>query len=299
MYESEFVKRARPETLRGYRYSFTTFSKLVPEMSIDHISPTVITKFFKILQERKRLVGKGVVKTGVKKSTIASYWTKLNVFFDWLVNKRHIIKNPFDELPYPVPSYDNKKYLHKEEIEKIFTAIFLSRTNDLLLFKRNLVLFHLLLFCGLRKEELLHLQVRDVDLERKLLTIRAETSKSGASRQIPIHSTTYLHLVDYLQERKKHTTPFLIISTGRDDKLSYHGLKHLVEKMKQLSGVSFHLHQFRHTFAMNFLKSTGNIFKLKTLLGHKSILATTVYLRCMPPEELRRDIESVNIDTFM
>src|SRR6266536_6420084 len=67
MYESEFVKKARPETLLGYRYAFRTFNKLLPECSLETLLPSEIVRFFKILQERKRVVGKGIIKVGIKR----------------------------------------------------------------------------------------------------------------------------------------------------------------------------------------------------------------------------------------
>jgi site-specific recombinase XerD len=299
IYEAEFVKRVRPTTLHGYKYTFKTFTRLMPGLSLDLITSETMTHFFKLLQERKRIVGKGIVKTGIKNSTAASYWCKLNAFFSWLSIKGHLNNNPFTKMNYPKPSYENKQYLKKEEIERILTAIHITHGKNMLLFKRNLVIFYLLLYCGLRKEELLLLQVRDIDFERKTVTIRGDTSKSGRTRLIPLHSTTLMHMKDYLSERKDSRTPRLILSTQREHGLSETGLKHLVLKIRRISGIPFHLHQFRHTFAVNFLRATNNIFKLKLLLGHQDINVTMLYLRCLPTNELRGDIETLSIDTFM
>jgi len=271
----------------------------MPGTTLENLTSETVVTFFKILQERKRLIGKGILKTGIKKSTVSSYWNKLNCFFKWLVSKHYLEVSPFATLKYPSPSYDDKKFLKKEEIEKIITAIHTYHDNNLLILKRNLVIFYLLLFCGLRREELMLLQIRDVDFERKVLTVRGDTSKSGKSRQLPLHSQLLLYLKDYINERRKYTTPYLIVSSQRDEKLSYDGLKHLVEKVSNCSGIPFHLHQFRHTFAINFLNTNNNIAKLRQLLGHKSISMTLVYLRCLPVDELRSDIECMSVDNLI
>jgi integrase/recombinase XerD len=143
------------------------------------------------------------------------------------------------------------------------------------------------------------LQIRDIDFERKILTVRAETSKSKTTRQIPLHSTTIMYLKDYLVARKHYTTPYLIVSSSQDEKLTNDGLKHVIQVLRNSSGVSFHVHQLRHTFAVNFLKSSNNIAKLKQLLGHKNISMTMIYLRCLPVDELRGDIETMSIDSFI
>lgn len=299
IYEAEFVKRVRPATLDGYKYTFATFTRLMPGLSLELISSNTMTQFFRLLQERKRIVGNGIIKTGIKNSTAASYWCKLNAFFSWLSVKGYISESPFTDMSYPKPSYEDKQYLKKEEIERILTAIHSTHTENMLFFKRNLIVFYLLLFCGLRKEELLLLQIRDIDFERKTVTIRGATSKSGRTRLIPLHSATMMHLKDYLKERKDFKTPRLIVSSVRDNGLSENGLDHLVANIRRISGIRFHLHQFRHTFAVNFLKATNNIFKLKLLLGHEDIRVTMLYLRCLPSDELRGDIETLSIDTFI
>jgi len=299
VYEYEFVKRARKDTLRGYISTFNLFLKLCPSITLETLSSGTIVSFFKILHERKKLFAKGTVKIGVKKSTLATYWSKLNTFFKWLQSKQYITENPFATLQYPTPSFDDKQFLRKEEIEKIITAIHTHHDNNLFILKRNLVLFYILLFCGLRREEVMLLQVRDIDFEKKILTVRSETSKSGRSRQLPLHSTCIMHLKDYLNARKDYTTPNLLVSSKRDEPLTYAGLKHLIERIKTASGVTFHVHQFRHTFAVNFLKNSRDIAKLKQLMGHKSIAMTLSYLRCLPTDELRADIETMSIDNLM
>jgi integrase len=272
--------------------------KIQPEASLDSLAPSMVIQFFKILDQRKRLVGRGVIKTGIRKSTVATYWSKLNSFFEWLKIKGYIQNNPFNELPYPTPVYEDKKFLKKEEIEKILTAI-LTKSDSILLLKRNLVIFHILLFCGLRREELILLQVRDIDFDRKMLTVRAETSKVKRTRYIPLHSQLIMYLKDYLQERRKYTTSLLLVSATKDKELCIGGLKHLVKKLIVNSGVHFHLHQFRHTFAVNFLMTSNNIAKLKQLLGHTDINMTIQYLRCLPTTEIRGDIENMSIDNLI
>jgi len=298
MHECEYVRMRRQETLKGYKISFSTFLKLVPGVTVQLLTPLTLTNYFKILHERKRIVGKGEIKSGIKKSTLASHWNKLSAFFSWLVAKKYMESNPFDEMQHPTPIYEDKKFLKKEEIEKILAAIH-SHSSTLLLVKRNLVIFYLLLFCGLRKEELMLLQIRDIDFERKVLTIRADISKSAHTRQLPLHSTVLLYLKDYLKERKDYTTQYLIVSSSRDDKFSFDGLRHLINKLRLYSGVRFHLHQFRHTFAVNFLKSSNNLVTLKHLLGHKDIKMTMVYLRCLPTDGMRDDVENMSIDSFI
>lgn len=295
--ECEFSRKLRPETLRGYTQTFTTFCKILPGITADGLTPSVITQFLKMLNERKRIVGH-TVKIGIRKSTVATYWSKLNNFFEWLKIRKYINENPFSLMAYPAPVYEDKKFLRKDEIERIIAAIYIHYNGNQLLLKRNLVIIHILLFCGLRREELLLLKIRDIDIEGKVLTIRAENSKIPRTRYIPLHSQVVRHLKYYLPIRKHLTTPYLIVSNNRDDRFSHDGMKHLVRTLNNHSQVRFHMHQFRHTFAVNFLKSSNNIAKLKQLMGHRDIRMTMVYLRCLPTDAIRGDIENMTIDTM-
>ena len=64
------------------------------------------------------------------------------------------------------------------------------------------------------------------------------------------------------------------------------GLKHLVEHVKRLSGVNFHVHQFRHTFAVSHVAAwyaegrdvNALLPTLSTYLGHISVENTRLYL---------------------
>ena len=154
----------------------------------------------------------------------------------------------------------------------------------------------LLLFCGLRRGELISLQVRDIDLESRKILIKKETSKSNMNRTLPIHSILFMHLKDYLQERKKLglTTGFLFVSRNGDQKLTEHGLKHWVKNLRKKSGVRFHLHQFRHTFACKLADVNVSALKIQKLMGHSDIRMTMKYTRSLRPEDMEEDIGKIS-----
>ncbi len=63
-------------------------------------------------------------------------------------------------------------------------------------------LFGLLSVSGLRLGEARHLELRDVDLEKAVLTIRH--AKFGKTRLVPLHTSTYKVLADYIARRQRH-----------------------------------------------------------------------------------------------
>jgi len=272
----------------------------MPEITFaEQLSVSVMNQFFKKLQVRERVVGKDTKKVGVKDSTIRTYWSKLNSFFVWLSETKVIEENPLSKIQPPEPVYDDLKALSKNEIEKIYTAITLHSKNILIL-KRDTLMISMLLFTGVRKTEFISLQIRDVDLLKGNLTIRGETSKSKKTRQIPINPIVLMHLKEYISERTKqnYKTQNLFVSSNEDVGLSSHGLKHWVNRLNQLTGISFHLHQFRHTFACNLARRGASSIIIQRLMGHTDLRMTQRYLRSLGVDDLRDDIYKLNIENL-
>lgn len=298
--ECEYSSRLRPETIRGYRQTFRQFSTIMPEVTnLTFLTPDMVCEFFKRLEVRKRKVGRSTIKMGIKTSTLRTYWSKLNTFFQWLVTKSLLQQNPLLAIKPPQATYTDNRALETSEIHKILSAITLHSTNTFML-RRDLAMVNLFIFCGLRRNELLSLQIRDVDIDNKLLTVRGETSKSKVTRRIPLHPTVIMHLQDYLRELKKQQkkTEHLIVANHTDSGMTSHGLKHWVQRLIKLSGVAFHVHRFRHTFACNLAKQNVNVVKIQKLMGHKDIKMTMTYLRSLTVEDFRDDVNKLGI-TYM
>lgn len=296
--ECEYTGGLRPETIRTYKEVFKHFSSIMPEIHrADLLSPEAINRFFKILKTRERVVGTKMIKTSIKNSTINTYGSKLRTFFEWLVKRGHIKENPLKKVNLPEPIYDDIRALSRQSVEKILAAI-LSQPQDGLMLRRDTLMFYVLLMCGLRKGELLGLQVRDVDMKKEVLTVRGETSKSKKTRTIPIHPVVMMHIREYMLERnlRQYKTQYLFVSSLNDTGLSHHGLKHWVNKLKIRSGVKFHLHQFRHTFATNLGNKNVSIIKIQKLMGHSTPKMTGLYLRSIKSEDSRDEINKMSIE---
>lgn len=292
--ECQFSMCLRSETIRGYRAVFNLFAKVMPEVSsTGELTTEMLNLFFKRIKTRSRIVGKNTIKTGVKSSTIKTQYSKLIVFFRWLCQKGYLEQNPLKNIKAPQVNYDDFRRLKDEEINKIYSAIIRCSNNTLLL-RRDTVMVSILLFCGIRKGEFASLQVKDFDLEKKEITIKGETSKSKRTRVLKIHPTLLLHLKDYLKERRHLKTEYLIVSNRGDIGLTREGLKHWVQNLIDKSGVKFHLHQFRHTFACKLAESDVNMFKIQRMMGHQNISMTMKYARSLQTEAMEEDIGKIS-----
>lgn len=295
--EVQYSSCLRPETLRGYRSVFNLFLKVMPEVtSTEFLTSEMLHEFFKRIQTRQRTIGKATIKTGVKKSTVKTLWSKLNVFFSWLTNNGYVRENPLKTIKPPKVNYDDFKKLEDTDIHKLYAAITMHSINILSL-RRDTFMLSLLLFCGLRKGEFISLRVTDIDLQKKEITIRGETSKSNKKRILKMHPTLILHFTDYLKTRNSLflKTEHLIVSNRGDTGLTVEGLKHWTQSLGKKSGVKFHLHRFRHSFACKLAEANVNIFKIQKLMGHSDITTTMRYARSMATENMADEIEKISI----
>ncbi len=297
--DCQYSKHLRPQTIKGYREVFSVFQKLLPNIKeVDDLHPHLMNEFFKRLSTRERIVGRDTIKIGVKPSTIKTYYNKLIAFFRWLETYGHIEQGILTNhiIKPPAPIYDDEKALSDLEVSKIISSIALHCMDNPFMHKRDILIVTLLLYTGIRKGELLSLRVQDIDFEKRTLFINGKTSKSKKSRFIPLHFTLITHLKVYLKERqqRKSQCDALIISSKNDTAFTEYGLKHWVNKYIKLSGIKFHIHRFRHTFACSLAKENADLMSIMNVMGHSTTQMTERYLRSITSEHSRPFIEKIS-----
>lgn len=287
-------------TIKNYRYNFQLLLQYKPDIKIHELSEETMVNFMEFLNTRNRKVGNKSVTRVYKNSSAATVRGKLSTFFEWLIERGYLQENPFHKIKYPDVSYTDARAFSPKEFEAICFAVNTKiQWVNLLIKKRNIAIIMFLTLTGVRKEELLGLQIPDVDIERSLIKVRAETSKSKRSRIIPMNSQLAPYLEDYLYFRKKFTTTFFWVSGRRNVRFTEHGIKHFTNLLRKITKVNCHLHRFRHTFAINYYKQTHDLYGLQKLMGHRSFKMTLSYLRSMPDEHLVEQIKKMTISEFI
>jgi len=123
---------------------------------------------------------------------------------------------------------------------------------------RDLFLF--ILFTGLRRREASTLMWSNIDFKDHSLTI--EDTKNHEAHSLPL--TPFLLEV---LERRKSDSPYIFQGTTPDKPLN--DPKKQLEKVRQISGVYFNLHDLRRTFITIAESLDINTYALKQLLNHK------------------------------
>jgi len=151
---------------------------------------------------------------------------------------------------------------------------------------RNLAVLRLLTSTGLRVSEVCNLNLKNVLLGEKQLKIRE--GKFGNEDYQPIsNNETIESLRGYLAEREK------IPGKGEAFFISYFGQRILPRQIRRYVKdyairasitKSVHPHSFRHTFATELLRATGNLRLVQVALRHKRISSTEIYTHIAKPE---------------
>lgn len=143
---------------------------------------------------------------------------------------------------------------------------------------------------GLRIGEALALDVGDLDIHDRLLTVRA--GKFGKTRVLPLRDSTAAALDRYVhhplrQERTSCSAPLFISQRGkRLCVVSFHGTYKKAWAMAALPGPRPHIHDLRHAFAVRRVAhwyaagwdANAQLPALSTYLGHVSVENTRLYL---------------------
>ena len=213
-------------------------------------------------------------------SSVGNKIAVIKSFFNYLHMTEAINKNPASQLKSPRVNQKLPKFLNDIELEKLLFAPDRSTKMRHVKFRiRDKLILTLLAYTGIRKSELLNRDWQDVNLGQKYIIIR--NSKNKVDRTVPLHDTVIKLLYAYLTLRLPLTNNALFIGERKDKRLAENSLDNLFKYYLKISGLSdkgYSIHSLRHTFATRLLNKNVNLFKIKTLLGHKSIESTEIYL---------------------
>ncbi len=129
--------------------------------------------------------------------------------------------------------------------------------------------------CGLRISEALHLEVRDIDSARMVVTVRA--GKGNKDRHVPLPERMLELLRDYWRTYRPSTC-LLVTKDGRP--LADHRVRYYLKRAVKKSGIAKRIscHTLRHSYATNLMEQGLDVRVIQGLLGHRSLKTTTLYL---------------------
>jgi integrase/recombinase XerD len=145
--------------------------------------------------------------------------------------------------------------------------------------------------CGLRRNEVVHLDINDIHFEKSLLHVRK--AKGYKERIVPVTKQSIQHLQNYLYDARPYfcndkNEAFFVTQSGKrlGGQVMLIRLKQLIQLTgnAELMQKEIHLHTLRHSIATHLLQNGMRLERIKEFLGHGSLDSTQIYTHFLETE---------------
>ena len=248
----------------------------IKDITIDCIRQITTSEIFDFLSylshDRVAFQDSGSQKNGISSSARSRKLSAIKSFYKYLtVRTKQLEENPVADLEYPKLRKSLPKYLTMDQAAALLKAV--SGSNE----KRDYAILMLFLNCGIRRSELVGLNLSDVYEDR----IRV-VGKGNKERFVYFGSACRKAIDAYLPERnKKFLSDNRALFGSRDsNRISVSAVHRLIKKYLLLAGLDadqFSAHKLRHTAATMMLSGGVDVKTVQEVLGHENLNTTQIY----------------------
>lgn len=209
---------------------------------------------------------------GISPAARARKLSAIKSFYKYLtVRTKQLSENPVADLEYPKLRKSLPKYLTLEQSAALLQAV--SGPNE----KRDYAILMLFLNCGIRRSELVNLNITDVYADR----IRV-LGKGNKERFVYFGSSCRKAIDAYMEERsQKVLSDNRALFGSRDsNRISVTAVHRLVKKALLQAGLDstqYSAHKLRHTAATMMLSGGVDVKTVQEVLGHENLNTTQIY----------------------
>lgn len=272
------IRGASKETIRSYRNSLKTFSKYMCDSTkLDNIKAIHIKEFAKFNKDR-----------GLKMKSQNGYISSIRALYTYLVEEEIVSKNL--GFAFKLVNANDKKEIEvftKDEIKKLiqYQRSFNEKSSPFLVVRDTLII-NFLLETGCRNHELTNLKYEDIQDGY----IFFKVTKNSKPRVVPISKKLKKLMLRYERMKEEHFRKNKTQENMKDyyflsrsgNQLHTVNVGQVVKRACKDLGIDEHKaypHNFRHTFAVNMLKNTKDVYLVSKLLGHCNVSITEDYLK--------------------
>jgi integrase len=244
------VKSRKPRYLEGQKHQLLWWKQQIGAYRLSTLTPFILSEC------RDRLHS-----GGRKHATVNRYLAALNHVFTTAVKEWGWLQsNPLQKVRKLSEPRGRVRFLSVDERVRLLEACLAVPQKPLC----QLVV--LALATGARKGELLGIMCKDVDLERKCISIH--DTKNGESRRLSLSSAA-LALVAERMEAKHHRQVYLFEHPRTHRPYEMDDAWDFARKRAGLP--DFRFHDLRHTFASYMAMNGASLAEIAEALGHKTL----------------------------
>jgi putative tyrosine recombinase xerC len=219
-----------------------------------------------------------LMKSGYASNTVNRSLSALRSFFRYLLREGVVATDPAHAVRNPKAAKRIPTFVREREMDRLFAYY---PFGDDYAGHRDRTLLLLLYHTGLRAAEVLGLDLSGVDLTAGQLRV---TGKGNKQRIVPFGAELREAIADYLPMREAYLRGFSVDESAlflsvRGKRLGYAALRNIVRTA--LSAVTSQQkkspHVLRHSFATAMLSHGAQLEAIRRLLGHESVVTTSIY----------------------
>ena len=226
---------------------------------IESISVSDIFDFLSYLANDRLPDNPGDATPGIGSAARARKLSAIKSFYKYLTHTKQLENNPVQDLEFPKIRKSLPRYLTLEQCTQLLKAV--DGPNA----RRDYAILMLFLNCGIRRAELVGLNLTDVYEDR----IRV-VGKGNKERIVYMGAACKAAIDAYLPERNK-----IVLSDNRALFGSRLVKKHLLAA--GLDASQFSAHKLRHTAATLMLSHGVDVKTVQEVLGHENLNTTQIY----------------------
>ena len=174
---SQYIRGYSLDTIRRYRATIRQFQHSSQLTQITDCTEEVLRAYFY----------RGRRERDWSASTFVTYHKSLVVFFRWCVQQGHLPANPTDGIEVPKGTKPLPPRLSTQDAMRVLECVQNAPYAYRFQRYRNHAIVATFMLAGLRKKELLGLQVTDVDFEARSIYVRR--GKGAKDRLVPMSAT--------------------------------------------------------------------------------------------------------------
>lgn len=233
----------------------------------------------------------GQPEHGLANATIQQRLTAVRLYYDYLIEEGLRESNPVGRGRYTpgnafggqrarglLPRYRKLPWIPSEvEWGRIIEVV---RQESI----RNRVMFALSYDTALRREELCLLNTGDIDPTRRLVQVRAETTKNHQGRVVPYTASTATLYANYLNHRRelsRERGPLFLSESRRNyaQSISIWTWSKVVKGIARRAEIpQFTPHTLRHLCLTDLARADWDVHDIATFAGHRSVQSTLLYI---------------------
>jgi len=240
---------------------------------IESIDTSDIFDFLSYLANERAINAESVAPDyGLSPSARARKLSAIKSFYKYLTVRTKLLQeNPVADLEYPKLRKSLPKYLTMEQSAALLRSV--SGVNE----KRDYAILMLFLNCGIRRSELVGLNISDVYEDR----IRV-VGKGNKERFVYFGKACRKAIDAYMAERNKKVLSDnrALFGSRNGNRISVTAVHRLVEKALLQAGLDatqYSAHKLRHTAATMMLSGGVDVKTVQEVLGHENLNTTQIY----------------------